>query len=112
MSYIDDVAQRIGRKCAISWNGEDRELLRIYAVLALAKGVKTSSKDIHDAWSAWTATYHPAHRSLIPFEELAGATQRLDHPYRDAVRMVALELAEERRMKGEPTKRKEAADGQ
>jgi hypothetical protein len=90
MNYIDRLACDI---YAINDSGEpnaeDMVLYRIYAVLALAKGVETTAKDVHDAWSAWQAGIFPEHRSLIPFDELPIHTQLLDDDYVDAIRMVA-----------------------
>ena len=69
------------------------DLYRLYAVLALTKGEAVTRRDVHDAWSAWTASFHPSHRSLKPFEELTPEVQELDQPYVDAIHAVARELS-------------------
>lgn len=61
-----------------------------YAVLVLVKGKKTTSADVHEAWSAWAIQrYQGQHRSLVPFADLPPEVQALDDPYRDAIRRVA-----------------------
>lgn len=65
--------------------GEDPELIRLYALLALVKGDDTTLRDVHDAWSLWRTTTRPGHPSLVPFEELPTDVQELDQPYRDAI---------------------------
>lgn len=77
-------------------------LYRMYAVLAFSKGLGTTSRDVHDAWSAWTLASFPAHRSLVPFAELTPEVQALDDQYRDgihqAVRDDGLDLDEQDRV--------------
>ena len=93
MSYIDEIADRINAELdSEPLSDEWRPLYRIYAVLALAKGTDTTLRDVHDAWSAYTAGTRPDHRSLIPFDDLTEDVQRLDTPYRDAIHSVALFL--------------------
>ena len=91
MNYIDEVASDIGNECDMKWPSEyERKLLRIYAVLCLAKGEQTCRKDVHDAWAAWRAETDPKHGSLIPFGDLHPDTQGLDNPYCAAIRRVAV----------------------
>ncbi len=85
MNYFDTVAHRLAEllpTCNV-------DLLRMYALLALVKGVEVTNKDVHDAWSAWTAIGRPDHRSLVPFDELTPDVQELDTKYRAAIRAVA-----------------------
>jgi len=95
LNYIDEIAKDIGDRCGMMMSaGSDALLLRIYAVLCLVKGTKTSREDVHDAWSAWTAGMgDPKHRSLIPFDELSAHMQELDATYQDAIVAVAARLA-------------------
>lgn len=99
MNYIDKIAKEIGEKCGCEfsyfvaskhYNG----LLRLYAVLCLSKGKLTTRRDVHDAWSAWTASFNLEHKSLIPFEELTPEVQEFDQPYVDAIHSVAAKLNE------------------
>lgn len=73
------------------WYPDDEASLWLgYAVLAMAKGDFTTSKDVHEAWSAWaTVRYGGTHRSLVPFDELAPQIQAYDDLYRDAIHRVA-----------------------
>jgi hypothetical protein len=92
MTYIDEIATKIGTRCGMRMTQSvERAMLRIYAVLCLAKGEDTTSEDVHNAWSAAIAEAKPSHVSLLPFLELSPETQRLDDAYRDAIRAVARE---------------------
>lgn len=89
MNYLDELARRI--HALAEPGGEaptegDILLYRTYAVLALAKGAAVTNEDVHNAWAAWAAQYEPEHRSLVPYDELPEAAQRLDAPYADAIR--------------------------
>lgn len=75
---------------ADDWNGWS--LYRVYALLVLTTGEMTTNRNVHDAWSAWTAAHRPDHRSLIPFERLAPAVAALDEPYRQAIVNIAARL--------------------
>lgn len=89
--YISELAARIGshvpaRLCPDEPH-RDR-LFRIYAVLALAKGVDTTSEDVHNAWVAWMAEHDPEHEALRPFSELAVADRAQDDPFVEAIHAV------------------------
>lgn len=71
---------------------ETKQLFRLYAVLALAKGEQVTLEDIHNAWSAWMLSQNPTHESLKPFTDLTPDIQEEDQPYVDAVRRVAARL--------------------
>lgn len=92
-NYLDKIALDIGKRCDSGSPSPDQmRLLRIYAVLALSKGTDVTNEDVHNAWSAWTASEgRETHSSLIPFGELPLDVQALDEPYRDAIRAVAAE---------------------
>ena len=86
-NYIDDIAIPIGILCDMDLKDPNyARLLRSYALLAIVKGIFTSSKDVHDAWSAWRVDTDPDHRSLVPFNKLTKEVQDLDNKYRDAIR--------------------------
>lgn len=94
VNYIDVLSIRIGEKCGMPWGEQDansRRLLRIYALLCLTRALNVTKKDVHDAWSAWRADTDPAHKSLVPFEDLSTEVQDLDEPYRMAIWEVAAE---------------------
>lgn len=68
------------------------DLLHLYVLLVLTKGTETTCRDVHDAWSLWkvrTLFEEDLHHSLVPFDELPEAVQKLDEPYRDAIHEVA-----------------------
>lgn len=93
MNYLSLTAQAIRLECGESgeWDNSDdyAPLWLAYAVLATTKGMSTTSKDVHDAWSAWAEVHHKGeHRSLIAFDELTPEVQALDDPYRDAIHAV------------------------
>lgn len=93
MNYLvaiaQDVYHRSGHEGVIE--PQDLPLYLGYAVLVRAKGVNTTSEDVHDVWSLWASLVQPDHRSLIPFDELSPAVQAYDDLYRDAIREVAHE---------------------
>lgn len=91
MSYVDELAEAIERLIPpdLLPVGDTSALFRIYAVLAMAKGVGVELEDVHDAWAAWMSAKDPGHRSVKPLEELEVGVQRADEPYLDAIRRVA-----------------------
>lgn len=92
-SYIDRVAWMVYRASGgVDPTAVETPLYRMYALLVLAKGVETTRRDVHDAWSAWQAGINQAHRNLVPFDELHPAVQALDQSYVDAIHRVALAL--------------------
>jgi len=64
-------------------------LARLYALLVLAKGTKTTMEDVHDAWSLWCEDTRPDHRSLVPFDQLPAHIQEYDRKYMDVIHRVA-----------------------
>jgi hypothetical protein len=91
-AYIAELAEAIRAEVDPSRVPSRREvaaLFRIYAVLALAKGVRVSAADVHDAWAAWKFDHDPTHTALVPFDQLAPNVQRLDDTYVQAIHRVA-----------------------
>jgi hypothetical protein len=88
-NYLDRLAGEIGLLAP----GCPVPLLRIYAVLALAKGCEVTLEDVHNSWVAWQAETLPDHPSLVPFGDLSPVKQAMDAPYRDAIAAVAGRLA-------------------
>ena len=97
-NYLDAIAADIGALIP----GCEPALLRIYAVLALAKGEHVTREDVHDAWAAWRAATRPDHPSLIPFKDLSPEVQALDEPYAEAIRKVAARFAPEELRAAQP----------
>jgi len=93
LTYVDEIADAIQRDVppALLPDGDTRGLFRMYAVLALAKGVGVDLEDVHNAWSAWMSTRDPDHRSIKPLADLEPAVQDADRPYLEAIRRVARE---------------------
>lgn len=89
-NYLEDIALEI-MEAALGEGDITSDYLPlycIYAVLALAKGTNVTPEDVHNAWSAWATTYHGSHKSLLPYNELAEETKRLDDPFVDAIHVV------------------------
>ena len=83
MNYIDEIAQAIRARVDPGYRLPETEierLFRMYAVLALVKGIGATAKDVHDAWSAWECDRKPQAPSIVPFAQLPAETQRLDEP--------------------------------
>lgn len=94
-NYIDRIAEQIADACDGLWSqmpDDGRLLYRIYAVLVLSKGTETTRRDVHDAWSAFTAWERPGHRSLVPFDQLTPAVRELDQQFVDAIHAAARQL--------------------
>ena len=56
MNYIDEIAQAIRARVDPGYElpkTDTQRLFRMYAVLALVKGIGVTAKDVHDSWSAW-----------------------------------------------------------
>jgi hypothetical protein len=93
-SYLDELATAI-RGYAPSGGSPTRDLdslFRLYAVLALAKGVDVTAEDVHNAWAAWTQESDAGHSALRPFSQLDHQTQLEDRPYAEAIRSAVREL--------------------
>jgi hypothetical protein len=89
LNYIDEIAAEIRR--VMTGDTSPPELLRMYALLVLVTGERTTAENIHDAWSAWRVATRPEHRSLVPFRQLSSEVQALDDPYAAAICQVARE---------------------
>lgn len=92
--YLDDIASVIQSHIPEDRmpKGDAGELLRIYAVLARAKGVTVTQSDVHDAWSAWMSERNGQHESLVEYEELARNVQAEDAVFAAAIRRAAEQL--------------------
>jgi hypothetical protein len=60
-------------------------LADFYVLLVLTRGVNTTNRDVHDAWSVWAELTYTSHESLVPYQELSEEKQQLDTKYRDAI---------------------------
>lgn len=94
MNYIQKVKEILRTKLASSSDplGTDDDLLGLYALLVLVKGINTTLRDIHDAWALWCVRINPTHPSIVPFPQLTPAVQQLDFPYRHAIIATAKEI--------------------
>lgn len=90
-NYLDQIAEKIHREVAPDKlpDEETIALFRLYAVLALAKGVDVTLEDVHNAWSAWMLGKDPDHESIKPFETLSDNVRQEDQPYLKAILKVA-----------------------
>jgi hypothetical protein len=102
VTYIDELAANLQRRIPreLLPDADTDLLMQLYALLALVKGEDVSNADVHDAWSLWTQSRAPGHRSLRPFAELDAETQASDTPFTEAIRAVAAELPESLRIRG------------
>lgn len=91
MDYVTRIAEliRAELRSGVLPDEPVDELLRLYAVLALALGEAVAPSDVHDAWVAWMAGRDSSHAALLPFEVLDDATAREDLPFVMAIRSVA-----------------------
>jgi hypothetical protein len=87
-NYVDQAVWKLAARLPDC----DIDLLRLYALLALSKGVNTSARDVHDAWALWRTTTKADHPSIVPFARLSLAVQKLDDPYVEAIQGVAAEI--------------------
>lgn len=83
--------QRVIDAANTAMPGEDPALIRLYALLALAKGAGTTLADVHDAWSLWRMVTRPDHPSIVPFADLTPEVQEMDRPYMEAIHKIAKE---------------------
>lgn len=54
------------------------ELIDLYTLLYFVKGSDTTLEDVHNAWAIWRNRNAPAHRNIVPFNELTEVIQELD----------------------------------
>lgn len=74
--------------------GTPADLLRLYAVILLAKGDQVTLADVHNAWSVWAQDQQPNDNSIKPFRDLSPEVQQLDAPFVEAIRQVARDRKE------------------
>jgi hypothetical protein len=93
MTYIDEIAQAVHALIdpAILPKSDVPRLMRIYAVLMLAKGTDVTIEDVHDAWAAWECDRKPESASIVPFDQLTPRVQAMDEPFVQAIHQVARE---------------------
>lgn len=89
--YLDDIAAAIRARVPKDRMpaGNTAELFRLYAVLLRVKGRSVTRSDIHDVWSAWTASRDGEHVSLVKYEELPHSVKAEDEVFVVAVRQAA-----------------------
>jgi hypothetical protein len=95
LNYIDDIAKRIQAQLADEAipDDEPESLMRLYALLALTKGIRVTAEDVHNAWSVWSTDRGEwDHESLVPFSDLSSQAQHLDDQYVAAIRRAAEQL--------------------
>lgn len=87
-NYVQKVIDKLNEKLP----GQDPQLIKYYALVALTWGQQTSCLEVHDAWALWRNDTRPDHPDLIPFQHLSAEVQELDEKYAVAIREVAEEL--------------------
>jgi hypothetical protein len=87
-NYVAKIVQRLDEELP----GNDPELIDLYVLLVMTKGVNTTLADVHEAWGIWKNRINPLHKSLIPFDSLTVEVQELDRKYMDGIHTVAREI--------------------
>lgn len=87
MNYIQKTLNILSTKIEV-----DDDLLDLYTLLVLTRGINTELVDVHKAWSIWMNRKNRAHKSLIPFSELPVGIQELDQEYLEAIKDTAKEI--------------------
>jgi len=100
LSYISDIAEQIRREVPseVLPKGDTDLLFLMYAVLALTVGQDVKPQHVHDTWAGWMAYSSPLHKSIKPFKELSLDIKKEDQPFVNAVKTVALRLADKNRL--------------
>lgn len=80
-NYIEKIRTELSKKISV-----EGDLLDLYTLLVLTKGIDCELIDVHDAWAIWKNKINPSHKSLIPFSELPLEVQELDRKYTKAIR--------------------------
>lgn len=95
MNYLARAAERIRHALPPGTEPppDSEDLFLLYAVLLRTKGVDTTARDVHDAWSAWASVHEPGHESIRPYEELPQSVRSEDEPFASAIRRCAAEDA-------------------
>lgn len=84
MNYVEEIQEELVKKIKVNKN-----LLSLYSLLVLTKGINVTLKDVHDAWALDKNRTFPEHYSIVPFEELPYEVQQKDFYYANAIREVA-----------------------
>ena len=79
-NYIEQVKEELATYIDV----ED-ELLDLYVLLVVIRGVRTTKENVHDAWAVWKNKTDPQHKSMIPFNDLTKEVQELDREYTEAI---------------------------
>jgi hypothetical protein len=101
VTYIDQLAAAIRAETPPDRLPDDQDgiddLFRLYALLALVKGVSVTTRDVHDAWATWMVNRGEGdHESVVPFDELAPEIQAEDEPFAAAIRSTASQCRQPR----------------
>ena len=87
-TYVSEVMDAIAEETGFT----DAFRLRLYALLALAKGADTTPEDVHGAWVLWMVERNSRHRLLVPFDQLPSGVQELERSTVEAIHKVAKRL--------------------
>ena len=68
------------------------ELLNMYAITALTKGIVTTNRDVHHAWVIWARRHDPKNPDIIAYDDLPQAVKDQDSPFTRAICVVAQTL--------------------
>ena len=86
-NYIEEVTEELATRIDVK-----KELLDLYALLVITRGVWTTLEDVHDAWAIWRTSSSREHKSIRPFESLSEEVQELDREYAEAIKATAMKI--------------------
>jgi hypothetical protein len=85
VTYVQDAINAVEAELP----GLDPDLARLYALLALTTGTRTTPRHVHDAWALHARPDHPC---VVPASLLSAAELDKDRPFADGIRRAALRL--------------------
>ena len=95
ITYIDKVTELVAERTQL--NNDD--LVHLYALLVLVRGLDITLNDVHDAWAmnmnfkakSDQCSGH-GHPCIVPFKELSREEQEKDRHFADILRAIAAEI--------------------
>ena len=92
--YLDDIGHAIRQHIPPDRLPDENVagLLRLYAVLLMAKGESVNDVDVHNAWAAWMSGQNGEHQSLVGFSDLPDKVKAEDQVFTAAIRAAARDL--------------------
>lgn len=90
MNYVQDVMKAIvSARVASGRKPYHPDLVKLYTLLVLTKGVDMELADIHDAWAVMNALEIPDDADMVPFASLSHENHMKDKRHLDLLLQVA-----------------------